>query len=393
MSQEDIKFSFWNYLPLGHIDAEFAVDNWKKLGINLAMSFVYDPLTSKKEEMLSLLDECQKEGIRVLISDKRTVFTRLGEVSKEAFVKGLKEAYFDFGKHPATYGFFIGDEPDFEHVDDFIFAAKKVQEIMPNLTPFGNLLPYWSDKEETEKNGHSEEFYENLVHKMLSESHLPLIGFDHYTQCYDSLMDQKKGIASFLYDLRMYQKVTSEHHIPFYASLLAISHWHYRAPDENDIRWQISTAFAHGARGILWFYFHQKSLDVGFGEAPFIGEKGIIGSAYDPILREQNRFIDNYKSLLDDLAFESIFYFSKENDSSFLSKEGVEIKASRKLLAYLTSFNNVKDGRVYLMLTNGSQRYSNNFKVSLNGKVRKELWLLPGEAAFIALDELLNERR
>lgn len=390
MKQEEIKFSFWNYLPLGELSSSYAVNNWKKLGINLAMSFVFDPSSSKKQDMITLLDECYKNEIKVIIYDKRTIYSRLDEIEKEKFVEEIKEAYADFGNHSATYGFFIGDEPDFNHIDNFIFTAKTVLEIMPRLIPFGNLLPYWNDKEEAIKNGYSEQFYVDLVDKILSKSKLPLIGFDHYTQCYDNLMDQEKGIESFLYDLRMYQKVSSKYKIPFFASILALGHWHYRSPNEDDIRWQISTSFAHGARGILWFYFHQKCLDVGFGEAPFIGEKGFIGPTYEMILRQQNKFIDNYKLLLDNLSFKSIEYLNKENNFSFHSKEGIEISSSRSLLSYVSYFQHTENGNTYLMITNGSQIYSNNFKINYKNNLKKELWLLPGEATFVCINELLK---
>ncbi len=390
MKQEEIKFSFWNYLPLGELSIDYAVNNWKKLGVNLAMSFVYDPSFSKKEDMIKLLDKCHINKIKVIIYDKRIVYNRLDEIEKEKFIEEIKEAYFDFGKHPATYGFFIGDEPDFSHIDNFIFTAQKVLEIMPRLIPFGNLLPYWNDKEEAIKNGYSEQFYVDLLEKVLSKSKLPLIGFDHYTQCYDGLMNKEKGIEYFLYDLRMYQKLSAKYKIPFFASILALGHWHYRNPSENDIRWQISTAFAHGARGILWFYFHQKCLDVGFGEAPFVGEKGLIGPPYEMILRQQNKFIDNYKSLLDSLSFKSIEYLNEENNYSFHSNEGIEISLSRNLLGYVSYFKHDEKGNTYLMITNGSQIYSNNFKINYRSVLKKELWLLPGEATFIDLDELLK---
>ena len=37
-----------------------------------------------------------------------------------------------------------------------------------------------------------------------------------------------------------------------------IGFWNYRCPNEDDFRWQLNTAIAHGAKGILWFFFYMR---------------------------------------------------------------------------------------------------------------------------------------
>lgn len=372
-------FSFWNYLDISeNIDIPSIVSKWKECGANVPMSFHFPLNSPLKGKMIALLDECEKLNLRAIINDDRTSFLRLDQVSEAEFKKGVLEAKNDFGSHKATMGFFLGDEPDFAHVDNFILASRIVKEAMPSLTHFGNLLPYWSDKEASIKNGYSEQFFYDLVSKILKETGLKMIGFDHYTQCYDASLSREKGIQFFLYDLRTYQKITSEFGIPFIVSLLATRHWFYSEVDYDAIRWQMGTSFAHGAGGIMWFYFHQKSLDTGFGVSPFIGERLIETGVYRRILVEQNRLIDNYGSLLDELDFEGVSYLDDLNGYDVNETSIEDFCSERKLLVFISSFKGKKDGSRYLMITNGDQKLANHFTFKIDDS-QEDFWLLPGE--------------
>lgn len=376
-------FSFWNYLYISDsIDIKTIVKKWKDCGINVAMSFAYNPLNCSKKKMIELLDECDKQGLKVIINDDRTSFLQLDKIDKETFYSNIKQAYLDFGKHKATYGFFIGDEPDFDHVDNFIYTAKIVKEIMPDLIHFGNLLPYWGDKKTCEKNGFSEQFFYQLVSRILKETSLKIIGFDHYTQCFDTYQDQEKGIEFFLYDLRMYQRVCKEFNIPFIVSILSTQHWQHRIVNHDDIRWQISTSFAHGAEGIMWFYFHQKSLDTGFGLSPFIGEDLVETDLYRTLLVEQKRIINNYFPLFDNLSFKEVKYIDKENDFKYEDDILEEFKTDRNTLTFISEFIDKTNKDEYLMITNGDQNISNHYSFLISGS-REDFWLLPGEFKLI----------
>lgn len=378
-------FSFWNYLDISeNIDIPSIVSKWKECGSNVPMSFHFPLNSPSKERMILLLDECEKQGLKVLINDERTSFLRLDKVGVDEFKEGVLAAKRDFGSHKATMGFFLGDEPDFVHVDNFILASRIVKETMPSLTHFGNLLPYWSDKEASIKNGYSEHFFRDLLEKILKETKLKVIGFDHYTQCYDASMSREKGIQFFLYDLREYQKITAQLGIPFVVSLLSTRHWFYSEVDYDAIRWQMGAAFAHGAGGIMWFYFHQKSLDTGFGVSPFIGERLIETDVYRRILVEQNRLIDNYGDLLNDLDFQGVSYLDDANGYSVNENAVKDFSVERKKLVFLSSFKGKKDCSKYLMITNGDQKLANHFTFKIDDS-QEDFWLLPGEFKIIKM--------
>lgn len=71
---------FWNYRKLNNINVKEEVKQWKELGFNRVLSFKYISAESKKQEMMTLLDECGKNGIKVIVYDDRTLYNTLQKV-------------------------------------------------------------------------------------------------------------------------------------------------------------------------------------------------------------------------------------------------------------------------------------------------------------------------
>lgn len=375
MNDSDLKFSFWNYCPLSPSSYK-RVKEWKELGMNLAMSYVYDPSISKKEDMIALLDECAKEGIKVLIYDKRTSFYNLLAQGEEDFRADVIKASEDFSSHPATYGFCLGDEPNFEQVDAFIKTAQIVAEITHNPHNFGNLLPYFGDKELQEILGRDEKFYCSLVSKILNESKLPFIGYDCYEQCLDEGENQEEGIKHFLYGLRMYQSCCAKAGIPYYVSLIAVRHWRYRLPNKDDIKWQLSMSLAHGARGFIWFYLEQHECHPSFDEPAILSEGKGHSQIYQDLMLSQGRFKKRLLPLFDSLSFEKVDYLEGRYALDYQG-EGIEVISSRPLFSTVSYFSS-PDGHRYALLVNGSQRLANQYKIRLSGNETSG-WTLPGD--------------
>lgn len=388
---KDIKFSFWNYAPFGILTNQEAVKDWVEVNSNLPMSFVYDYKLNKKEEMLSLLDECEKNNLKLIISDTRTLFSNLRTLSKDEFRSLVKAAYDDFGHHQAAFGFFIGDEPSPQESDLFITAMKIVMEEMPGLTPFGNLLPYFCI---TDCENKDYDYYENLLDKILKESKAPLIGYDHYAQCFDDLSDQKRGLESYFIGLDEYRKICNRYNVPFYMSLLSVGHWQYRVPTEDDIRWQLSTAFAHGARGVVWFYFYQNDDDLSYRMSPFTNFGLKKTPMFDIVAREQYLFRQKHEALLNKMELVDVYHLNDEYHGSKTFKEDEYIEKivlDRKMPVIISYFQEFNSDKKWVAFVNGSQKYANLFRVTFKGGHKETFWLAPGEMRLLDLDKVTQD--
>ena len=387
---KDIKFGFWNYAPFGVIENKSAVKDWVDVGANIPMSFVFDYKKDSKDEMIELLDECQKFHLKLIISDTRTLFSNLRNMDKESFRSLVKAAFDDFGHHPAAFGFYIGDEPSPLETDLFIDAAKIVMEETPGLVPFGNLLPYFGYSDESKKNL---EKHSLILEKILKETNIPVIGYDQYTQLFDDYSDQKEGLNSYFVGLKQYNDICKKYDVPFYMSLLSVGHWQYRVPTEDDIRWQISTAFAHGARGVIWFYFYQNDHDYSYRLSPFTNFGLLKTPMFDVVKREQYLFKQANEELLNKMELIEAYHLN--DDSEYMNKFEYDeyikdIVLDRKFLTIISYFKEFNSDKKWVCFVNGNQKYANLFRLTFSNGHKETFWLSPGEMRLFSLDEAMN---
>lgn len=387
---KDIKFGFWNYAPFGVIENKSAVKDWADVGANIPMSFIFDYKKDSKDEMIELLDECQKFHLKLIISDTRTLFSNLRNMDKESFRSLVKAAFDDFGHHPAAFGFYIGDEPSPLETDLFIDAVKIVMEETPGLVPFGNLLPYFGYSDESKKNL---EKHSLILEKILKETNIPVIGYDQYTQLFDDYSDQKEGLNSYFVGLKQYNDICKKYDVPFYMSLLSVGHWQYRVPTEDDIRWQMSTAFAHGARGVIWFYFYQNDHDYSYRLSPFTNFGLLKTPMFDVVKREQYLFKQANEELLNKMELIEAYHLNDDNEymNKFEYDEYIKnIVLDRKFLTIISYFKEFDSDKKWVCFVNGNQKYANLFRLTFSNGHKETFWLSPGEMRLFSLDEAMN---
>lgn len=392
---KDIKFGFWNYVESGALGKE-AVKDWKELGFNVAMSFDFDVRVNDKKEMLDILDECKAQGIKLIIRDKRTRYRTYAKTPLDEFRKGVKEAYEDFGKHEATYGFFAGDEPTKEYEQPFIEVLKILIEEMPGLIPFGNLWPYWAGSDFDMLTGRKAEYFYELVDNMLKESKTPLIAYDHYTQCLEDDHNQDVGMNSWYFDLDMFHKVSKKNGIPFWVSALCVGHWCYRVPTEDDFRWQINTALAHGARGIVWFHLYQRGAGNSYRNAPFYGNDFKRTETFTYLARQQDVFRQYYMDQFNKMELTEVYHTGHIYDPAkrFCSDETIrEVNGKFSYPTIISYYKEFNTEERWISIVNAHQRYSNKITVYFACGVTKTFWLEPGGMKLFKLSEIENETK
>ena len=385
MKDNEIKFGFWNYLHPGIIDKDI-VYKWDDMHCNLFMSWRFSK-DDKKEDMIALLDEAHKLGKKVIINDERTEYLRLKEMSKEEFIKGVKECINDFNDHPATFGFYGGDEPFSDQEENFAFTMSLLNELVPDKPHYGNLLPYWSGLlgEPNELN-REDSYYINKIERIVRDGKLKILAFDQYTQCYDANRDQKRGVKLFIDGMHNFLQIANKYDIPLYVSLLSVGHYSYRDPSEYDIRWQINVSLAMGAKGIIWFYFHQVADDPGYFNPPFLGEKAYITPMYGKIQRQQYIFNARFRKVFDNIDIDSYHFLGDtcghdelkyQPDNKFIDRLDVFHKHTISIIT-LGHYRDDPKHKV-LIVTNASQNSGNGYSIYFSDKTEKHFDLGLGE--------------
>lgn len=388
----DIKFGFWNYVESGKLGKE-AVKDWKELGFNLAMSFDFDIEKHNKQDMLDILDECKAQDIQLIIRDKRTRYKRYAKQPLEEFLQGVRAAYEDFGKHEATFGFFVGDEPNEEQVPAYIETTRILLREMPNLIPFGNLLPYWGSSDFDMLTSKNADYFYEIVDRILKESNVPVLAYDHYTQCVQENENQEAGINAWFYDLDMFHKATKENGKQFYVTALCVGHWAYRVPTEDDIRWQISTALAHGARGVFWFHLYNLSGDSSYRNAPYYGTHFGRTDTYYALSRQQTIFRQCYMEQFNKMELTAVYHTGHIYDPTkrFCSDNIIrEVNGKYAYPTIISYYKEYDSEERWVSIVNAHQRYANLLRIYFACGEMRNVWLAPGEMKLFKLSEIEN---
>lgn len=382
--------SFWNYVKTGELDNADAAEDWKKMGMNLPMSWEYIDGESDKNAFLEMLDECGKRGMKSILCDSRTCWKVLTERGEKAYEEGVKRAVADFGAHPAAFGFHIGDEPNKAQMPDMIKAYKIVKKAAPHLAPFVNFLPYWEDFADASSfNAHVE--YMDGVAKAAG---LEMICYDYYGQMGSN--ETERLVDLYFKNLNLFRIVAEKNGIPLWTTLLSTAHYNSKTITEDDVMWQIATAAAHGCKGIFWFYVYFRNLVNGsYRNYPIANysEEKEYGDVFYYLSRQNRIFLKHYAARLEGFELSAVRHFNVSYGFTELFKSGefeienVNIIVNKEAPLIISRFVNAEGAVKYLVVNNDRQK-SVKVKFSFKGgytesEVNKmqapDLWIGAGQ--------------
>ena len=268
---EDPEFiiSYWGGPPA----AESSVERYREIaecGFNVAMPPA-DAADLKTN--LKILDACKAVGLKAIIQDRRL---QLSAKSPE-LEKALDAIVGDYSAHPALAGYFVTDEP---HANLFPVLGTVNQYLLkkdPRRLPFVNLFPNYASAGQL-----GNPSYEEHVAQFIATVKPRLVSWDHYKQM--------AGDESLYFrNLETVRGQCRKARLPFIQIILSLPHWGYRNPGEADLRWQVYTSLAYGARGIMYFtYWTLPAWNLGNGPA-IIRADGKRDAKYESIRRLNGR--------------------------------------------------------------------------------------------------------
>lgn len=363
---EKFPIGFWNYTATGVLGPE-AVKDWAELGMTMANSPEYSPAHHRKEDMLAILDACEKYGIKVIMSDHRARWND-ASVDPEGYEKRFREAYEDFGHHPAVFSFHIGDEPRGDRAFADCIAAHRIQEkVAPELIPHLNLYPYRKDQDRDILNADS---FGEWAEKFIAESDLKILCYDRYSQ----MLPDEKGVHRYFLNLRVVVDAAKKANIIPWTTLLSVGHFDYRVPNEDDLRWQLNTAVASGMKGILWFFIYMRTPWSNYRMAP-IDEFWERTETFTSLSRVNRHFLHNFGDFFMKADHIATYHTVKPYDGYELFKPGetsdviTDVTCDQGLPAVLGFFE--KDGEKYLALVNNSWKENGLFKIHVKKDAKR----------------------
>ncbi|OHB80720.1 MAG: hypothetical protein A2W31_01690 [Planctomycetes bacterium RBG_16_64_10] len=146
---------------------------------------------------------------------------------------------------PACWGYGLLDEPGPEDFAELARKGRIVRECRPGKLAFSNLLPNYARRW---RHGGS---YEDYVRRFCEVVDPDVLCMDHYPH-FRPDRDGRDGYCDNLATLREY---ALNYDIPMWNFFNAMPFQDHTDPTEAQIRWQVFTSLAHGARGVLYFCY------------------------------------------------------------------------------------------------------------------------------------------
>lgn len=228
-----------------------------------------------REDTLKMLDFCAQIGMKAMVVDGRTSWQSAFDENFTDLIAGVVA---DYGSHPATYGYYILDEPSADLFPALGKVSQELQRQDPRHLPYINLFPTYASPEQL-----GTPTYAEHLDKYLSIVKPPVLSYDHY-----ALMKDGTDRVDYFENLALIREYGLRYNVPPWNIILSLPHLSYRDPSAAEMRWQVYTSLAYGMKGLMWFtYWTMPEWEREFGGTGIVNPKGEPARLY-PIVKQVN---------------------------------------------------------------------------------------------------------
>ncbi len=302
------------------------------------------------------LDLCQANGIKAMVADSR-VMAR-DHRKDEDFAANLDAVVADYADHPALWGYFVMDEPHSSMFKQLAAVNKHLLAKDPDHIPYINLFPTYAS---TAQLGNPT--YEHHVDEFMRVVRPKMLSYDHYAL----LENTERG--DYFENLEIIRRQSIKHKTPFNYILLSLPHGPYRDPSDSDLRWQVNTALAYGAHGIMYFTYTTPPPDPNWNwHDGIIDEHGKRNRKYEEV-KKLNAEVLKLAPTLMRLQSVAVYHTGAvPNGAKGLPERGLieRIEGGEFVIGQFVS----DDGARYAMLVNRSLREPARANVVFSQRVR-----------------------
>jgi len=247
---------------------------------------------------------------------------------------------------PAVWGYKIRDEPsakDFPSLQATVAALRKHR---PGRLAYINLFPNYANQQQL-----GTETYDEHVRRFVQEVGVDVLSMDHYPR-------MKPGADSrhhYCSNLAVMRKYALQQDIPLWNFFNTMPFGPHADPTEAQLRWQIYSSLAYGAKGVLYFcYWTPRGHEFPKGGA-IITAEGRKTRHYDQA-RRINHAIKNLGPTLMKLTSTGVYRVRPDDNPMKQLKNTPITKLTRG--DYLVGVFKHADGRRALLLNNYSFAYT-----------------------------------
>lgn len=192
------------------------------------------------------LDAVQAAGLKAIVSGADTHVGDAEAALPAAEIQRRVQALVNrTGAHPATFGYYLRDEPSAAVYTGLGTWAAAYAQAAPQALSYINLFPNYASPAQL-----GAATYEEYLQRFVATVKPRFVSYDHY-----ALMDDGSLRDGYFQNLEAVRRVALKENLPFWNIVLANAHFHYAEPSPAGFRFQLYTTLAYGGRGISYFTY------------------------------------------------------------------------------------------------------------------------------------------
>ncbi|MCE5199327.1 hypothetical protein LLG39_10165 [bacterium] len=316
-------------------------------------NFMIGDIASTPADNKKILDNCERYGIKAYIYDPRVANLQLGDSN---FNATLDTVVAEYAGYPALAGYYLMDEPGASQYARLGAINNYLLSKDPSRGAFINLFPNYAT---TSQMGTST--YGQYLDQFIATVHPTILSYDHYSQ-----MATYTGDAYFQ-NLESVRTRAMANNISFDNIYLVMGHYNFRCPTYGELRWQMFTTLAYGARSYMHFTYWSPTYD------PNVTGVGVIDAngnrtAYYPMVQELNSETKALSPMLTNLQSDKIYHtgYVPSGCSGLPSGEVItSVTGGNSLLGFFLG----SGGARYVMVVNKDMQYDRTLTINFNSQV------------------------
>jgi hypothetical protein len=245
----------------------------------------------EKETIARQIELCKKYDLRVLI---RSAGADINEPLNS----------------PVCWGGIVYDEPSTKDFGRLRAAVDTLHKTSPGKLAYINLFPNHASNAVL-----GAENYDQYVSRFVNEVDPDVLSMDYYPP----MTPREDGRKGYCDNLEVMRKYSLEKKIPFWNFFNAMPFGPHFDPTEAQLRWQIYTSMAYGAKGVLYFCYYTPEGDEFPKGGAIIARDGRKTRHYYEAQRI-NRAIKNLGSTLMKLTSTAVYRIKPGDDPNVVLK-------------------------------------------------------------------------
>ncbi|MBM3476295.1 MAG: hypothetical protein FJX75_23735 [Armatimonadetes bacterium] len=249
---------------------------------------------------------------------------------------------------PTCWGYALRDEPSVKDFPALREAVDALRKARPGKLTYINLFPNYANQQQL-----GTETYEEHVARFMEEVDPDVLSMDHYPV----MKPNGDSRASYCANLEVMRTYALQKGVPFWNFFNTMPFGPHLDPTEADLRWQIFTSLAYGAKGVLYFCYWTPT----GGEFPkggaIITAEGRKTRHYEQAKRI-NAAVRNLGPTLMQLTSTGVYRVKPEDDPAQVLADTPIKRTECECRDYLVGVFTHADGRRAVLLNNYSNHYT-----------------------------------